>query len=86
MVSFSKYPPPLASDELLTILHSLLKNVLQTVYQFEISFSNPNTEFNSDPSPCDSWAFPTMNREFRGKKFRTDQRSAARFREVGEAL
>jgi hypothetical protein len=27
-----------------------------------------------------------MKREFRGKKFRSDERSAARFREVGEAL
>jgi hypothetical protein len=32
------------------------------------------------------WAFPTMKRELRGKKFRSDQRSAARFREVGGAL
>jgi hypothetical protein len=30
--------------------------------------------------------FPAMKREFRGKKFRSDQRSAARFREVGGAL
>jgi hypothetical protein len=29
---------------------------------------------------------PTMKRELRGKKFRSDQRSAARFREVGGAL
>jgi hypothetical protein len=35
---------------------------------------------------CDFWAFPTMKRELRGKKFRSDQRSAARFREVGGAL
>jgi hypothetical protein len=34
----------------------------------------------------DFWTFPTMKREFRGKKFRSDQRSAARFREVGGAL
>jgi hypothetical protein len=38
------------------------------------------------PGPCDFWAFPTMKREFRGKKFRSDQRSAARFREVIGAL
>jgi hypothetical protein len=35
---------------------------------------------------CDFWTFPTMKRELRGKKFRSDQRSAARFREVGGAL
>jgi hypothetical protein len=50
------------------------------------TFSNPNTEFNSDLGPCDFWAFPTMKRELRGKKFRSEQRSAARFREVGGAL
>jgi hypothetical protein len=50
------------------------------------TFSKPNTEFNSDFAPCDFWAFPTMKRELRGKKFRNDQRSAARFREVGGAL
>jgi hypothetical protein len=112
--------PPLASDALLTTLHQLLENVLQTVDHFEISclgapftwlekprnrirrdlgcmadvlmgfyrftFSKPYTEFNSDLAPCDFWAFPTMKRELRGKKFRSDQRSAARFREVGGAL
>jgi hypothetical protein len=46
----------------------------------------PNTEFNSDLAPCDFWALPTMKRELRGKKFRSDQHSAARFREVGGAL
>jgi hypothetical protein len=50
------------------------------------NFSKPNTEYNSDLAPCDLWAFPTMKREPRGKKFRTDQRSASRFREVGGAL
>jgi hypothetical protein len=50
------------------------------------TFSIPNTEFNSDLVPCDFWAFPTMKRELRGKKFRSDQRSAARFREVGGVL
>jgi hypothetical protein len=112
--------PPLASDALLTTLHPLLKNVLQTVDHFEISclgahfswlkkprnrmgrdldcmadilmgfhrsiFSKPNKEFNPDLAPCDFWAFRTMKRELRGKKFRSDQRSAARFREVGGAL
>jgi hypothetical protein len=54
---------------------------------FQLStISKPNTEFNSDLAPCDFWAFPTMNRELRGKTFRSYQRSAARFREVGGAL
>jgi hypothetical protein len=112
--------PPLASDALLTTLHPLLENVLQTDDHFEISclgapfswlkkprncmgwdldcmadvlmrfhrstFSKPNTEFNSDLAPWDFWAFPTMERELRGKKFRSDHRSAARFREGGGAL
>jgi hypothetical protein len=110
----------LASDALLTTLHPLLENVLQTVDHFEIfclgapfswfekprnrmgrdlacmadvlmgfhrsTFSELNTEFNSHLAPCDFWAFPTMKRELRGKKFRSDQLSAARFREVGVAL
>jgi hypothetical protein len=43
--------------------------------------------YSSDPAPCDFWVSPTMKRELRGKKkFRSDQRSAARFREVGGAL
>jgi hypothetical protein len=50
------------------------------------TFSKSNTEFNSDLAPCDFGAFTTMKRELRGKKFRSDQGSAARFREVGEAL
>jgi hypothetical protein len=50
------------------------------------TFSKPNTEFNSDLSACDFWAFPTMKREIRGKKFRSDHRFAARFREMGGAL
>jgi hypothetical protein len=33
--------------------------------------------------PMRFWAFQTMKRELRGKKFRSDQRSATRFREVG---
>jgi hypothetical protein len=37
-------------------------------------------------SPCDFWAFATTKMELRGKKFRSHQRSAARFREVGRAL
>jgi hypothetical protein len=46
-------------------------------------FSKPNTEFNSDLAPCDFWAFPTMKRVLPGKKFRSDQRSAARFARSG---
>jgi hypothetical protein len=44
------------------------------------TFSKPKTEFNSYLAPCDFWAFPTMKRVLRGNKFRSDQRSAARFR------
>jgi hypothetical protein len=36
--------------------------------------------------PCYFWAFPTMKMELRGKTFRSDQRSAARFREMGGTL
>jgi hypothetical protein len=50
------------------------------------TFSKPNIEFNSDLTPCDFWAFPTTKRELRGKTFRSDQRSAARFREVDGAM
>jgi hypothetical protein len=112
--------PPLASDALLTTLHPLLENVLQTVDHFEISylgapfsrlkeprnrmgrdldcmtdvlvgfhrstFSKPNTEFNSDLVPFDFWVFPTSKWGLPCKKFRSDERSAARFREVGGAL
>jgi hypothetical protein len=42
--------------------------------------------YSPDLTLCDFWAFPTMERELRGKKFGSDQRSAARFREVGGAL
>jgi hypothetical protein len=45
-----------------------------------------NTEFNSDLAPCDFWAFSTMKMDLRGKKFRRDQRFAARFRGVGGEL
>jgi hypothetical protein len=50
------------------------------------TFSKRNKEFNSDLAPCDFWAFSIMKRELQSKKFRSDQRSAARFREVGGAL
>jgi hypothetical protein len=50
------------------------------------NFSKPNTEFNSDLALCDFWTFPTIKTELRGKKFRSDQWSAACFREVGGVL
>jgi hypothetical protein len=112
--------PSLTNNALLTTLHSLLENVLQTVDHFEISclgahfswleeprdrmgrdldcmtdvlmrihcstFSKQNTEFNSDLAPGVFWSFQTMKRELQGKKFRSDQRSAARFREEGGGL
>jgi hypothetical protein len=111
---------PLASDALLTTLHPLFENVLQTVDHFEMSclgspfswlerprnrmgwdmdcmmdvligfhrsaFSKPNTEFNPDLASCNFWDFPTMKRKLRGKKFRSDLRSAACFWEVGGSL
>jgi hypothetical protein len=36
------------------------------------TYSKPNTEFNSDLAPCNFSAFPTMKRELRGKKLRSD--------------
>jgi hypothetical protein len=36
--------------------------------------------------PMRFMGFPTMKKELRGKKFRSDRRSATRFREVGGAL
>jgi hypothetical protein len=112
--------PPLASNALLTMLHPLLEDVLQTVHHFKISclrapfswlekprncmgqklncivdvlmgvhqstFSKLNTEFNSDLVPCNFWAFPTMKRELQGKKFQSNQWSAAHFREVDGEL
>jgi hypothetical protein len=99
-VSFSKVPP-LASDALLTTLHTLLENVLQTVDHFEISchgapFSwlekvdrwNPirTSAIQSRSRSMRFLGFSSHEKELRGKKFRSDQRSAARFREVGGAL
>jgi hypothetical protein len=112
--------PPLAGDALLTTLHPLFKNMLQTIDHFKTSclgapfswlekpryhmgwdldcmadvlmgfhqstFCKPNTGFNSDLVPCDFWTFPIMKREFRGKKFWSDQWSAAHFQEVGGEL
>jgi hypothetical protein len=50
------------------------------------TFSKPKTEFNSDLCQCGFWAFPTTKGELRGKKFRSDQQTAARFQEVGGTL
>jgi hypothetical protein len=61
-----------------------MADVLMWFHRF--TFSKPNTEYNSDLAPCDFWAFPTMEREHQGKKFRSDQRSTAHFREMGGAL
>jgi hypothetical protein len=112
--------PPLASNALLTTLHPLLENVLQTVDHAEssclgASFSwlkKPRNRMGRDLnwilrltwkkwisgttlehplySPnlalCDFWVVRIMKRKLWGKKFRSDERSAARFREVGGAL
>jgi hypothetical protein len=42
--------------------------------------------YSPDLTPCDFLAFSTKKGELRGKKFRSDQRSAARFWEVEGAL
>jgi hypothetical protein len=70
-----------------TVSFSVLDCMADVLMGFHRStFSKPNTEFNSDLAPCDFWIFLTMKRELRGKKFRSDQRSAARFRKGGGAL
>jgi hypothetical protein len=61
-----------------------MANVLTGSHQS--TFSKSNTELNSDLNPCNFWAFPTMKRELRGKKFQSDQQSAACFQEVGGAV
>jgi hypothetical protein len=62
------------------------RNLMMRDLDCMVTFSKPNTESNSDLTPRDFWAFLTMKRELRGKKFRSDQRSAARFLEVGGVL
>jgi hypothetical protein len=42
--------------------------------------------YSPDLAPYDIWTFPTMKRELWGKKFWSDQWSAARFWEVGGVL
>jgi hypothetical protein len=44
------------------------------------------SSIQSRSRPMQFWAFPTVKRELRGKKFRSDERSAARFRELDGAL
>jgi hypothetical protein len=65
------------------------RSVLNSVFGLEkVDQLNPleHPPYSPDLAPCDFWAFPTMKMELLGKKFRSDQRSAARFREVGGAL
>jgi hypothetical protein len=38
--------------------------------------------YNPDLTPCNFWAFPAMKRKLWGKKFQSDQQSAACFREM----
>jgi hypothetical protein len=61
-----------------------MADVLMRFHQ--LTSSKLNTEFDSDLSPCYFWAFPTTKRKLQGKKFRSDQQSAAHFQEVGGAL
>jgi hypothetical protein len=82
---------PLASNALLTMLHLLLKNMLQTIDHFEISCLclawkkwMGGTPLEHPPyspylTPCNFWAFPTIKRKLQHKKFQSDQWSAAHF-------
>jgi hypothetical protein len=65
------------------------RSELNSVFGFEkVDGGTPleHPPYSPDLASCDFWAFPTMKWELRGKKFPSDQRSAARFREVGGAL
>jgi hypothetical protein len=65
------------------------RHELNSVFGLEkVDRWNPIRTFAIQPKsrPMRFLGFSTMKREFLGKKFRTDQRSAARFREVGGAL
>jgi hypothetical protein len=64
MVSFFEVPP-FASNALLTMLHPLLENVLQTIDHFAISCIRAPFHCWKSPdlAPYDFWAFPTMKRE-----------------------
>jgi hypothetical protein len=50
------------------------------------TFSKSNTEFSSDLASCDIWAFPTMKREIRGKKLRSDQQVCSTFSRSGWSI
>jgi hypothetical protein len=43
------------------------------------TFSKLSIEFNSDLTPCNFWAFPTMKKELQGKKFWIDQQSVKKW-------
>jgi hypothetical protein len=65
------------------------RSELNSVFGLEkVDQWNPirTSPYSPDLAPCDFWGFTSMKRELRGKKFRSDQRSAARFRELGGAL
>jgi hypothetical protein len=47
--------------------------------------SSEHPPYSPDLAPCDFWASTAVG-GVRGKKFRSDRRSAARFRGVGGAL
>jgi hypothetical protein len=67
----------------------MARSDLNSVFDLEKWIGGTPSEhllYSPDVAPCDFWAFPTMKMELRGKKFRSDQRSAARFREVGGSL
>jgi hypothetical protein len=72
--------PEIAWGEIWTLMANVLLGFYQSTY------SKPITEFYSYLAPCDFRAFQTMKMELQGKKFRSDQRSATLFREMGGAL
>jgi hypothetical protein len=52
--------PPLASDALLTTLHPLLENVLQTIDHFEISCLGAPFSWLEKPRKCMGWDLDCM--------------------------
>jgi hypothetical protein len=50
------------------------------------TFSKPNTKFNSNLAPMRFLGFSNHEKGAPWQKFRSDQRSAARFREVGWSI
>jgi hypothetical protein len=66
-----------------------VRSELNSVFSLEeVDWWNPirTSAIQSRSLPKQFLGFLTMKRELRGKKFRSDQRSAARFGEVGGAL